>query len=70
MSEVGLSWNWNRMRRLSYRGRYLFCSMNRMDDPDGAWLKRFREAAEEAGASVVAEAGHVWVEFPEGEAHE
>jgi len=60
--------DWDRAKRLSQYladedGSYLFCSLDRMDDPQGYWLSAFRNEAEEHGATVELRNGHVYVKF-------
>lgn len=55
--------DWNRVRELAYNGRYLFCSCEKLDDPDGSWLRGFREDAARHGACVDVTGGCVYVVF-------
>lgn len=55
--------DWSAMRRLAHNGRYLFCSTARLDEPRGAWLRRFYQEAAGHRASVEVRAGHVYVLF-------
>ena len=55
--------NWAQMRRLALRGRYLFCSTEKLDDASGEWMQRFCHEAWEHRARVVVEMGYVYVLF-------
>ena len=55
--------DWDRVRERAHEGRYLFCSCERMDDPDGSWLRGFRKEAADHGARIEVSSGHVFVVF-------
>ena len=59
--------DWERIKRIAGNGEYLFCSLERLDDPDGSWLKTFCEEAPEHGCSVKIMLGKVYVVVDKGD---
>ena len=43
------------------RNAYLFCSLEKMDDPDGSWLREFRRQAEQHGFELATTGGNLYL---------
>jgi len=56
--------DWDKLRNdFGKGGKFLYCSLEKLDDPDGSWLRGFNKEARKNGASVVTAGGHLYVRF-------
>lgn len=52
-------WSW--VRKVQGDFPYLFCSLAKLDDPDGQWIRRFTKEAAENGYRAYTEGGHLYI---------
>ena len=55
--------DWAAMAKLAHRGQYLLCSVERMDDPEGQWLRALKTEAVAHEAKVEVVNGDVYIVF-------